>query len=108
MSTTSLRPNAIADIYEISSASPVSALISTKSPITSFAVVHLDGTIDWMVAQRQALFAWTGHTLSISPTINRKLVCLLSAVRRHELTIEESGALGKLSSNRQGFACPGG
>lgn len=26
-----------------------------------------------MVAQRKALLAWTGHTLSISPSINRKL-----------------------------------
>ncbi|MCJ1224125.1 Altered inheritance of mitochondria protein 24, mitochondrial [Toensbergia leucococca] len=58
---------------KISSASPVTALLSTKSPITSLAVVHLNGTLDWMVAQRQALLAWTGHTLSISPVVNAKL-----------------------------------
>jgi len=58
---------------KITSASPITALISTKSPITSFAVVHLDGTIDWMVTQRRALLAWTGQTLSISPTFNRHL-----------------------------------
>ena len=36
-------------------------------------MVHLDGTIDWMVSQRKALLAWTGHTLSLRPTINQKL-----------------------------------
>lgn len=108
MLTTGVMPKATANTYEISSASPVSALISTKSPITSFAVVHLNGTIDWMIAQRQALLAWTGHTLSISPTINRRLVCLSFAPKSHELTVEESGALGKLSGHRQGSTCLGG
>ncbi|TVY51511.1 Altered inheritance of mitochondria protein 24, mitochondrial [Lachnellula cervina] len=55
----------------ISSTSPLTALISTKSPLTSFTVLHLNGTVDWMVAQRKALLAWTGHTLSVSPTANR-------------------------------------
>ncbi|KAF2147010.1 uncharacterized protein K452DRAFT_217962 [Aplosporella prunicola CBS 121167] len=57
----------------INSTSPISALISTKSPITSFAVVHLDGRLDWVVAQRQALLAWTGHSLSVRPKINTKM-----------------------------------
>ncbi|KAL2072366.1 hypothetical protein VTL71DRAFT_11709 [Oculimacula yallundae] len=56
---------------KISSTSPITALISTKSPLTSFTVLHLNGTVDWMVAQRKALLAWTGHTLSVSPTVNR-------------------------------------
>lgn len=106
--TTILRPKLTADVYEISSASPISALISTKSPMTSFAVVHLNGTIDWMIAQRQALLAWTGHTLSITPTTNRRLVCFSLAITRHELTVEEPGALGKLSSHGQGSACLSG
>jgi uncharacterized protein (AIM24 family) len=55
----------------ISSTSPITALISTKSPLTSFTVLHLNGTVDWMVTQRKALLAWTGHTLSVSPTISR-------------------------------------
>jgi uncharacterized protein (AIM24 family) len=54
----------------ISSTSPVTALISTKSPLTSFTVLHLNGTVDWVVAQRKALLAWTGHTLSVSPGAN--------------------------------------
>jgi hypothetical protein len=41
--------------------------------MTSFSVLHLNGTVDWMITQRNALLAWTGHTLSISPTINRKM-----------------------------------
>lgn len=36
-------------------------------------VVHLNGTTDWMVTQRNALLAWTGHTLSVQPRINRSM-----------------------------------
>ncbi|KAK0649260.1 mitochondrial biogenesis AIM24-domain-containing protein [Cercophora newfieldiana] len=55
----------------ISSTTPITALIGTKSPSTTFSVLHLDGTTDWMVAQRNALLAWTGHTLTLSPRIQR-------------------------------------
>ncbi|OOG00476.1 hypothetical protein ASPCADRAFT_202339 [Aspergillus carbonarius ITEM 5010] len=58
---------------KVSSASPVTALVSVRSPNTSFAVVHLNGSVDWMVAQRRALLAWTGRSLSIRPTINTSL-----------------------------------
>ncbi|KAJ9624082.1 Altered inheritance of mitochondria protein 24, mitochondrial [Taxawa tesnikishii (nom. ined.)] len=57
----------------VSSTTPFTALISTKSPLTSFTVIHLDGRLDWMVAQRNALLAWTGHTLSVKPQINTSL-----------------------------------
>ena len=36
-------------------------------------MLHLNGTVDWMVAQRKALLAWTGHTLQVTPTINRRM-----------------------------------
>ncbi|PWY88425.1 hypothetical protein BO70DRAFT_359863 [Aspergillus heteromorphus CBS 117.55] len=58
---------------KVSSASPVTALVSVRSPNTSFAVVHLNGSVDWMVAQRRALLAWSGRALSIRPTINTSL-----------------------------------
>ncbi|KAL2135119.1 hypothetical protein VTI74DRAFT_9712 [Chaetomium olivicolor] len=57
----------------ISSTTPITALIGTKSPSTSFSVLHLDGTTDWMVAQRNALLAWTGHTLTPTPRIQQGL-----------------------------------
>lgn len=57
----------------ISSTSPITALIATKSPNTTFSILHLDGTTDWQIAQRNALLAWTGHTLSITPRIQRGL-----------------------------------
>lgn len=61
-------------IYQrITSTSPITALISTKSPVTSMVVVNLNGTVDWMVTQRKALLAWTGHTLSVKPRINRSM-----------------------------------
>ncbi|KAK2061712.1 hypothetical protein LY76DRAFT_590125 [Colletotrichum caudatum] len=57
----------------ISSSTPLTALISTKSANTTFSVLHLDGTTDYMVSQRNALLAWTGHTLSVSPRVSRGL-----------------------------------
>lgn len=57
----------------ISSTTPITALIATKSPTTTFSVLHLDGTTDWMVAQRNALLAWTGHTLAVTPRVQRGL-----------------------------------
>lgn len=35
--------------------------------------VNLDGTLDWMVVGK-ALLAWTGQTLSITPSVNRSMV----------------------------------
>lgn len=57
----------------ISSTSPITALIATKLPNTTFSILHLDGTTDWQIAQRNALLAWTGHTLSITPRVQRGL-----------------------------------
>jgi hypothetical protein len=57
----------------ITASSPITALIATKSPTTTFSVLHLDGTTDWMVSQRNALLAWTGHTLTLSSRIQRGL-----------------------------------
>jgi uncharacterized protein (AIM24 family) len=61
-------------VYQrISATTPITALISTKSPTTTFTVLHLDGTTDWMVSQRNALLAWTGHTLTLSSRIQHRL-----------------------------------
>ena len=35
--------------------------------------MNLDGRQDWVIAQRQALLAWTGHTLNLAPQYNIKL-----------------------------------
>ncbi|KAL8797594.1 MAG: hypothetical protein Q9195_000411 [Heterodermia aff. obscurata] len=57
---------------KVVSTSPITALISTKSTSTALAVVHLDGSLDWMLAGK-ALLAWTGQTLSVRPTLNRRM-----------------------------------
>lgn len=57
----------------ISSTTPITALVATKCPTTTFSVLRLDGTTDWLVAQRAALLAWTGHTLSPSPRVQTRL-----------------------------------
>ncbi|EFQ97353.1 hypothetical protein MGYG_00392 [Nannizzia gypsea CBS 118893] len=58
---------------KVSSTSPVSALITVKSPVTSLALLQLNGTVDWMLAQRNALLAWTGHSLTVKPRVNNQL-----------------------------------
>ncbi|SZF01242.1 unnamed protein product [Blumeria hordei] len=57
--------------HRISSTTNTTVLISTKSPINSFAVLNLNGTVDWVIAQRNALLAWTGHSLSLSARVGR-------------------------------------
>ncbi len=48
-----------------------------------------------MVAQRKALLAWTGNTLSLSPRLNTKMVWLArSSVDGVLLTYEEPCTLG--------------
>ncbi|KAH5135327.1 hypothetical protein HBI56_226940 [Parastagonospora nodorum] len=67
-------PVGIPFLYQkVSSTSPVTALVSTKSPISSIVSVNLDGRQDWVISQRQALLAWTGHTLKLTPQYNVKL-----------------------------------
>lgn len=67
-------PVGIPFLYQkVSSTSPVTTLISTKSSMSSVVTVHLDGRQDWLIAQRQALLAWTGQTLSLKPQYNVKL-----------------------------------
>ncbi|KAM5352062.1 hypothetical protein ACJ41O_004785 [Fusarium nematophilum] len=88
----------------ISATTPITALVSTKSPTTTFTVLHLDGTTDWMVSQRNALLAWTGHTLSPSARIQsgltlahwgnthltgRGLAALSAPGQIYELTLKE-------------------
>ncbi|KAG9773258.1 hypothetical protein KCU88_g5846, partial [Aureobasidium melanogenum] len=58
---------------KITSTSSVNALIATRSPLTTFAILQLDGRTDWKLAQRKALLAWTGSTLSVKPTLSPKL-----------------------------------
>ena len=65
----------------VTSTTPYTALIGTKSPLTSLVVVHLDGRLDWMIAQRNALVAWTGHTLSLAPRLNTKMVSCIHPTR---------------------------
>ena len=80
----------------IASTTPIKALISTKSSERSLAVVHLDGTLDWMLAGK-ALLAWTGQTLSVRPTLNRQMVHTSSSTPgnpTNRLIAQEPGALG--------------
>ncbi|ODM22921.1 Altered inheritance of mitochondria protein 24, mitochondrial [Aspergillus cristatus] len=58
---------------KITSSSPVTALISVRSPTTSFAVLHLNGSEDWIIAQKRALLAWTGRSISVKPVINTNM-----------------------------------
>ena len=63
-------------VVQIVSTTPLTCLVSTNTLYTSFAVVKLEGTVDWMVVQRKALLAWCGHSIHVKPEVNRKLVWL--------------------------------
>ncbi|GAO46422.1 hypothetical protein SAICODRAFT_75258 [Saitoella complicata NRRL Y-17804] len=56
--------------HKLTSTAPFSALISTKSQISSFSLLTLDGRVDWVVAKRDALLAWTGSALVVKPRAN--------------------------------------
>lgn len=58
---------------QVSSASPITALVSPKTTATSIVTVNLDGRQDWVIAQRQGLLAWTGLSLSVKPQYYVKL-----------------------------------
>lgn len=62
------------NVSKVTSTSPLTCLISTNNPISSFAVVKLDGAVDWIVAQRDGLLAWTGQNLSVTPRADRHMV----------------------------------
>ncbi|KAI7538620.1 hypothetical protein KC331_g10244 [Hortaea werneckii] len=67
-------PLAIPFLYQrLTSTTPYTALLAPKSPNTSLVVVHLDGRVDWILAQRNALQAWTGPSLSLRPQVNTAL-----------------------------------
>ncbi|KAF7510039.1 hypothetical protein GJ744_007143 [Endocarpon pusillum] len=57
----------------LTTTTPITALISPKSTSTSLAVLHLTGTTDWKISQRKALLAWTGNSLVLTPSLNRRL-----------------------------------
>ncbi|KAL2179654.1 mitochondrial biogenesis AIM24-domain-containing protein [Thermothelomyces heterothallicus CBS 202.75] len=98
-------PLGIPFLYQrVSSTTPITALIATKSPNTTLSILHLDGTTDWVVSQRNALLAWTGHTLTPSPRVQqglslahwgsthltgRGLAALAAPGQIHELTLGE-------------------
>lgn len=72
----------------------MTALIATKSTISSLAVIRMDGSTDWMLVKR-VLLAWTGQTLSVKPTINQKMVCNhISGSLSQLLSSEEPRVLG--------------
>jgi biogenesis AIM24-like protein len=55
---------------QVTSTSPLTALLGINSPSTSISTINLDGRLDWVVAQRNGLLAWTGHALTVKPKIN--------------------------------------
>src|SRR6201992_3690507 len=60
-------------MFQVSSTSPLTAIIGTNSISTSMSTINLDGRIDWIVSQRNALVARTGQALLVKPKINFQL-----------------------------------
>lgn len=56
-------------IYQrITSTTSSTLLLAARAPTTSFAVLSLDGRIDWRILQRRALVAWSGSGSSLTIT----------------------------------------
>ena len=67
-------PLGIPSLYQrITSSTPTSLLLATRVRHTSLSILHLDGTSDWLIAQRTALLAWTGHSLNFTPYVRGSL-----------------------------------
>lgn len=54
----------------VTSTTPISLLVSPKATSETLTILQLDGTQDWNISQRAALLAWTGSSLSVTPTIS--------------------------------------
>ncbi|RCI11077.1 hypothetical protein L249_7532 [Ophiocordyceps polyrhachis-furcata BCC 54312] len=92
-------PLGVPFLYQrVSATTPVTTLIATRSPATSVSVIQLDGTTDWMVSQRNALLAWTGHTLRLSAQIRTRL-----SVAHWGSTVVTGRGLVALSSPGQAY-----
>ena len=76
-------PLGVPFLYQrITSTSPLNILIGAKSAATSFAVVNLDGRLDWKIVQRKGLLAWTGQTLTVKTGVDTSMVCSHFSVGR--------------------------
>lgn len=64
---------------KITSTTPLTCIISTNTPNTTFCVLALDGTADWKLTQPEALLAWSGHSIVVKPeeVTGRGLVALV-------------------------------
>ncbi|KAI5806148.1 mitochondrial biogenesis AIM24-domain-containing protein [Geopyxis carbonaria] len=51
--------------HRLTSATPLTALLATNTPNTTFGVLQLDGTADWQLAQHDALLAWVGRSIAM-------------------------------------------
>lgn len=68
-------PLGIPWLYQrIASSTPMGLLIASKGSQTCFSVVNLDGRVDWKVTQRNGLMAWSGHNLTVKPTLDTRFV----------------------------------
>ncbi|KAI5821135.1 mitochondrial biogenesis AIM24-domain-containing protein [Pyronema omphalodes] len=85
-------PQGIPFLYQkITSTSPLTCLISTNTPNTTFCVLSLDGTADWTITQPDALLAWSGHSLVMKPreVMGRGLVALIGRGQVYQLQLKE-------------------
>jgi hypothetical protein len=85
-------PHGIPFLYQkLTSNSPLTCLISTNTPNTTFCVLSLDGTADWSITQPDALLAWSGHSLVMKPreVMGRGLVALIGRGQVYQLQLKE-------------------
>ncbi|KAF8250055.1 hypothetical protein K440DRAFT_619467 [Wilcoxina mikolae CBS 423.85] len=84
-------PKRIPFLYQkLTSTSPLTCIISTNTPNTTFCVLSLDGTADWTLSQPDALLAWSGHSIVVRPSevTGRGLVALAGRGQVYQLSLK--------------------
>jgi hypothetical protein len=86
-------PKRIPFLYQkITSTTPLTCIISTNTPNTTFCVLALDGTADWYLTQPSALLAWSGHSIVVKPQeiTGRGLVALVGRGQVYKVALKPS------------------
>lgn len=92
LSPLSRAPFGIPFLYrKLTSTAPLTALISTNTPNTTFCVLSLDGTADWALTQPTALLAWSGHSIVVRAReiTGRGLVALAGRGQVYQVALKE-------------------
>ena len=104
-------PRAPPVLYQrVSSPSPLTCLLATNTPHTTFCVLTLDGSAAWTLAQPAALLAWSGHGLAVRPAAvaGRGLVALAGRGNVYRVVLQPGEEFLARASSLLAYSVPPG